>query len=303
MAQANQLAIVQINNASALVKTGNFRGAEAALQEIASAEGDKALTKALTMVPPADLSQILVGTATQPSAICSGLVTPETFVKALLEVPNTWEPGYEEEALLQLQELFCGVVMRPDGEGYAGYHATKFFKEIYKNQEATELLAFYLNDKVVVASASSKPKKVAVLETTDGEDEDDDNEDGNNNDVEVPDDEDEVERKTLAFHPCLTDKDYEPQEGDWDHLASLTRKVPDLLGSLKMLWINGIVYESFLPSVTKKARKSALWGTKVESVFGRLFIQGIDIFDVLKEEFNSFLYYYYYDQKYPRSQR
>lgn len=225
MTQANQLTTVQISSASALVRTGDFRGAEAALQAIASAEGDKALIKALSKVPPADLSQILVGTATQPSAICGGLVSPETFVKALLEVPKTWHPDNEEAARLQLQEVFCGVVMRADEEGYIGYNAAKFFREIEKNQEATELLAFYLSDKVFAVVESKDPQL----------------------------------NGTTCLHPCFTDKDYEYQDGDWDHLAFMTRRVPSLLSSLRVLWRDGIPYDRFLPSiVTSKARKSAL---------------------------------------------
>jgi hypothetical protein len=241
MAQ-NQLVVVQISNASALVRTGDFRGAESALQKIASTEGDKALIKALSLVPPSDLSQILVGTATLPSAVCSGLITPETFVKALLEVPKTWQPDGEEAARLQLQELFFGVVMRPNEDGFSGYHASKFFKEIAKNQVATELLAFYLSEKVFV-----------VIEPDDGHIEAGDGHDDSETEHQVS------ENPETMLHPSFTEKEYQYQEGDWDHLAFLTRKVPDLLSSLQVLWREGIPYERFLPSiVTSTTNKSVL---------------------------------------------
>jgi hypothetical protein len=177
------------------------------------------------------MSQILVGTATLPSAICGNLISPADFVQALLEVPKTWLPNGKEAAHLQLQEIFCGVIMRPDEDGFSGYHASKFFREIVKSQVATELLAWYLIDKVFVTS---------------GEDSDEDSET-------------EAKKPTMKLHSCLTDKEYEPQDGDWDHLAFLTRRVPDLLSSLRVLWRDGVIYDGFLPSMqTLGARKSAL---------------------------------------------
>jgi len=226
MAQKNQLVNVSINNASALVGMKDYRGAEAELQAIAAADGDKALVKALALVPSADLSQILLATATQPSAICAGLVSPRVFVKSLLEVPKTWLRYGEDSARLQLQELFCGVVMRPDQDGFMGYHASRFLKEIAKNELATELLAFYLSDKIFIITESNNPDLDGIT----------------------------------SLHPCLTDNEYEPQEGDWDHLAFLTRKAPDLLSSIRILWHEGIPYDRFFPSITmtSMAVKSAL---------------------------------------------
>ena len=83
-----QLVIAQVGAATALVQAGNILGAHDALKVIADNEGDGALKEALQKVPPSDLGQILVGTATLPSAILAELVTPEPFLKALLEVPK-----------------------------------------------------------------------------------------------------------------------------------------------------------------------------------------------------------------------
>lgn len=146
MATQNALVVAQVTRANDLVLTGNPSDAQKALVEIADEYGDKALVKALDHVAPSDLGQILVATATSPSAIVGDLITPKQFVKALVEVPKQWTNTGEsgKDAMHQLDELFTGVVMRPDDHEKYGASAPAFLKTIAKNDEATRLLAWWV---------------------------------------------------------------------------------------------------------------------------------------------------------------
>jgi hypothetical protein len=127
--------------------------------------------------------------------------------------------------------------MRPDTYGFVGGHATQFLDAIYQNTEATQLLGLYLIPFIFVGHSDEE-----------GEDEE-----------SVQRTHDDCEEEVLHFHACLTDSEYEPKEGDWDHLVLLIREHRELTRELKNCWRGGMVYVNFLPSMkTLEARKSAL---------------------------------------------
>lgn len=254
----NQVVLTQVNTATSLVATGQFLAAEKALREIAQQEGDKALVNALKTVPPADLGQILINTATKPSALCADLVNPETFIKALLEVPKNWKPEGEELARLQLQELFYGVVMRPK-DGTYGKDATKFLKAIQGNVAAVNLLAFYLQDFVAIDLADElnfsgsvqMPHGATVNVREDEEFDEEKMGDSTGNEINP--------NGRANWHACISEKNYEFNEGEWDHLAVIIMKNPSLLVELKLIWKKGIKFQALIPRVAvSKASKSAL---------------------------------------------
>lgn len=203
MKKPNALVVTQIGEASALVKIGDARSAQTALVAIADKHGDKALMSALDNVPPADLGRILVGTATQPSAIVGHLVTPAQFLTALKEVPKTWSNSINPlHAALELSELFVGVVMRQNHKDVHGADASKFIKLIEGDEVATLLFVWWarehewqrLLDKPV---QENTPDPLAQVD-------------------EVSDDEegDDVTEVTEA---------YVYNEGDWDHLITIVK--------------------------------------------------------------------------------
>jgi hypothetical protein len=269
MNQRTNLAVVQVAAASNLVAVGDLKGAQTALAQIADTDGDHALVLALNRVPAGDLSQVLVATATQPTAIVGDLVTPKQFVKALVEVPKTWTSASEQDTVHQLGELFLGVVMRPNQDGEYGASAPSFLREILKNGDATRLLIWWFSHFNVAEVLRSR-------EVSSGEQE-----------------EAEEQAEAEAEEP------YESHRGDWDHLLQLVHNSFPAL-SKKILdnshmGVPGTMLDflSLLPSVSQVSEagtESALWYL---TILGRLRTalpsryQGM--LDVLKEEIYHFL--------------
>jgi hypothetical protein len=240
MKKSNQLVNGQVAQATSLVATSDFRGAEKALQEIANKEGDQALVVALRQVPSKDLTLILVNTATQPSAITSGLVEPSVFVKSLVELPWTWKLTDEKAAYYDLQDMFLGVVMRLDPDTEKPKHAVSFLKAILKNEQATQMLAYFLHPK----------KDTEVLKENEQVD------DGSDPvDLNTMSSDDIVNKEDVA---SMKPRDFEFHVGEADNLMVLVHKVPRLYEKLQILWSGGLTFSDLFPGMQKSQAVSAL---------------------------------------------
>jgi hypothetical protein len=228
-----QVRTTQLAQVTTLVQSGDPHGAERALVTIADKiggkEGDKALVASLAQVKPTDLVQILMSTATRPSAIVGDLVTPSIFVKALTELPKLWGPNDQIDAKRQLEELFIGVVMRPNSDGEYGVEARKFFAQIYKSSEATRLLAWWLQycgyEPLQKGNDSSSAATEVLSSDDDGE--------------QAPED---CLVQAGFGHKHLTDE----ASGSWRHLAEIMAKHA-LHG--KIVAGGNVSFKSLLPSV------------------------------------------------------
>lgn len=238
MKKSNQLVNAQVAQATSLVAASDFRGAEKALQEIASKEGDKALVVALRQVPSKDLALILVSTATQPSAICSGLVEPSSFVKSLIELPWTWKLDDDKNAYYDLQDMFLGVVMRLDPDTERPKNAASFLKAILKNELAIKMLAYYLHPRLDDSKLTS-------------EDESGDESDSDKLNMLSSDDNAD---SAVSVKP----REFEFHVGEADNLLAMVRKVPLLFEKVQILWKDGLVFSDLFPGNQKSQAVSAL---------------------------------------------
>ncbi|MBP9780106.1 hypothetical protein KBD33_05820 [Candidatus Gracilibacteria bacterium] len=242
MKKSNQLVNIQVAQATSLVTTGDYRGAENALQEIANKEGDKALILALRQVPSKDLALILVNTATQPSAICSGLVEPSAFVNALIELPWTWKLEDESTAYYDLQDMFLGVVMRLDPASDKPREALKFLKAILKKEQAIQMFAYFLQPK-----KDTEVLKEIEKQVDDGSDP---------VDVNILMSDDVVNKEPPVV--SMKSREYEFHVGEADNLLALVHKVPRLYEKLQILWSGELTFSDLFPGIQKSQAVSAL---------------------------------------------
>lgn len=225
---STQLALV-----TTLVESGDHRGAERALvgiaDQIGGSEGDKALALTLPGIPPVSLAQILVATATQPSAIVGDLVPPKVFVKALAELTKTWGVNSAEDAKKQLGELFIGVVMRPDSKERFGREAKKFFDAMLESETGVIcLLSWWLAQHGY--QAYQAPREADIDDDADADEA-----------LESVDPEAQMHQELHEIRQAL-----ETEDGSWRHLVGLLRE-HDLHGSVVQEL--GVPFESLLPSV------------------------------------------------------
>jgi hypothetical protein len=147
--QTNQLAAYrasQIATAIALASTGDGKSAERALMQIAEAQGDIALSKALSQVPGATIMTILTAVGTKHSSVVPALITPKQFAKAVEDLPKAWI-AHGASMEYGIQELLEGVILRPDLEtGEVGTEAGAFFKALGESSVAQTMLAIAFYD-------------------------------------------------------------------------------------------------------------------------------------------------------------
>ena len=77
-------AIALITKTQSLIAAGDITGAEAALVELADAEGDQALMVVLEQLPPKDILAVIREYDTSKESVINLLVTPEQFARAVV---------------------------------------------------------------------------------------------------------------------------------------------------------------------------------------------------------------------------
>ena len=102
-------AIALITKTQSLIAAGDITGAEAALVELADAEGDQALMVVLEQLPPKDILAVIREYDTSKESVINLLVTPEQFARAVVI-----EKQYKDLSRTHLRGMMNSVIFRDD---------------------------------------------------------------------------------------------------------------------------------------------------------------------------------------------
>ena len=130
----NQLALIE--KTQSLIAAGDISGAEAALVELADAEGDRALMVVLEQLPPKDILAVIREYDNSKESVINLLVTPEMFARAVVI-----EKQYKDLPRTPLRGMMNSVIFRE------GADPEEFLTAIGDLDGGSEALADYFSEK------------------------------------------------------------------------------------------------------------------------------------------------------------
>ncbi len=110
-------AIALITKTQSLIAAGDITGAEAALVELADAEGDQALMVVLEQLPPKDILAVIREYDTSKESVINLLVTPEQFARAVVI-----EKQYKDLTRTHLRGMMNSIIFRDDADPIEFHH-------------------------------------------------------------------------------------------------------------------------------------------------------------------------------------
>jgi len=105
----NQLALIA--KTQSLIAAGDIVAAEAALVELADAEGDNALMVVLEQLPPKDILAVIRGCDNSKESIINLVVTPAQFARAVVI-----EKQYKDLTRSHLRGMVNSIIFREDAD-------------------------------------------------------------------------------------------------------------------------------------------------------------------------------------------
>ncbi len=129
-------ALTLIAKTQSLIAAGDITGAEAALVELADAEGDHALMVVLDQLPPKDILAVIREYDTSKESVINLLVTPEQFARAVVI-----EKQYKDLTRTHLRGMVNSIIFREDAD------TVEFLTAIGDLEGGAEALADYFSEK------------------------------------------------------------------------------------------------------------------------------------------------------------
>jgi hypothetical protein len=129
-------ALTLIAKTQSLIAAGDITGAEAALVELADAEGDQALMVVLDQLPPKDILAVIREYDTSKESVINLLVTPEQFARAVVI-----EKQYKDLSRTHLRGMMNSIIFREDAD------TVEFLTAIGDLEGGAEALADYFSEK------------------------------------------------------------------------------------------------------------------------------------------------------------
>ncbi|WP_353141014.1 hypothetical protein [Limnohabitans sp.] len=129
-------ALALIAKTQSLIAVGDITGAEAALVELADAEGDHALMVVLEQLPPKDILAVIREYDTSKESVINLLVTPEQFARAVVI-----EKQYKDLTRTHLRGMMNSIIFREDAD------TVEFLNAIGDLEGGAEALADYFSEK------------------------------------------------------------------------------------------------------------------------------------------------------------
>jgi hypothetical protein len=131
---SNHLALIA--KTQSLIASGDIVAAEAALVELADAEGDGALMVVLEQLPPKDILAVIREYDNSKESVVNLLVTPEQFARAVVI-----EKRYKDLSRTHLRGMVNAVLFREDADPIA------FLTALGDTEGGSEALADYFSEK------------------------------------------------------------------------------------------------------------------------------------------------------------
>ena len=128
-------AIALIAKTQSLIAAGDITGAEAALVELADAEGDQALMLVLDQLPPKDILAVIREYDTSKESVINLLVTPDQFARAVVI-----EKQYKDLTRTHLRGMMNSIIFRDDAD------PIEFLTAIGDLEGGAEALADYISE-------------------------------------------------------------------------------------------------------------------------------------------------------------
>jgi hypothetical protein len=129
-------ALALIAKTQSLIASGDIVAAEAALVELADAEGDHALMVVLEQLPPKDILAVIREYDNSKESVINLLVTPAMFARAVVI-----EKQYKDLSRTHLRGMMNSVIFREDGD------PVEFLTAIGELEGGSEALADYFTEK------------------------------------------------------------------------------------------------------------------------------------------------------------
>jgi hypothetical protein len=129
-------ALTLIAKTQSLIAAGDITGAEAALVELADAEGDQALMVVLDQLLPKDILAVIREYDTSKESVINLLVTPEQFARAVVI-----EKQYKDLSRTHLRGMMNSIIFREDAD------TVEFLTAIGDLEGGAEALADYFSEK------------------------------------------------------------------------------------------------------------------------------------------------------------
>jgi hypothetical protein len=130
----NQLALIA--KTQSLIAAGDIVAAEAALVELADAEGDRALMVVLEQLPPKDILAVIREYDNSKESVINLLVSPEQFARAVVI-----EKQYKDLTRTHLRGMLNSIIFRD------GADPLEFINAIGDLEGGAEALADYFSEK------------------------------------------------------------------------------------------------------------------------------------------------------------
>jgi len=130
----NHLALIA--KTQSLIASGDIVAAEAALADLADAEGDQALMVVMEQLPPKDLLAVMREYDSSKESIMNLLVSPEQFAKAVV-----MEKQYKDLSHTHLRGMVNSIIFREDAD------PVEFLEAIGNLEGGADALANYFAEK------------------------------------------------------------------------------------------------------------------------------------------------------------
>jgi hypothetical protein len=129
-------ALALIAKTQSLIASGDIVAAEAALVELADAEGDHALMVVLEQLPPKDILAVIREYDNSKESVINLLVTPQMFARAVVI-----EKQYKDLSRTHLRGMMNSIIFREDAD------PVEFLSAIGDLEGGAEALADYFTEK------------------------------------------------------------------------------------------------------------------------------------------------------------
>jgi hypothetical protein len=129
-------ALALIAKTQSLIASGDIVAAEAALVELADAEGDHALMVVLEQLPPKDILAVIREYDNSKESVINLLVTPQMFARAVVI-----EKQYKDLSRTHLRGMMNSIIFREDAD------PVEFLTAIGDLEGGSEALADYFTEK------------------------------------------------------------------------------------------------------------------------------------------------------------
>jgi hypothetical protein len=129
-------ALALIEKTQSLIAAGDIVSAEAALVELADAEGDKALMVVLEQLPPKDILAVIREYDNSRESVVNLLVSPEQFARAVVI-----EKQYKDLSRTHLRGMVNSIIFREDA------NPVDFLNAIGDLEGGADALADYFTEK------------------------------------------------------------------------------------------------------------------------------------------------------------